>query len=67
MSIQENGEEGDLKMEKVNGDWNPADALTKGLGDEKPQRFLKVSGQDNRTGRAESSLQLKASEKKSAE
>ena len=57
--IQEKLEEEELKMEKVQSEWNPADLLTKGLGREKIQRFVKMASQRLCDGCAERSLKLK--------
>ena len=57
--IQEKVENEELQIRKVHGEWNPADSLTKGLGQEKMQRFLQISNQTFRNGRAEQTLKLK--------
>ena len=61
MWIQERVENQELHIQKVPGEWNPADALTKGLGAEKLERFVKLASQEQREGRAENSLNLKGS------
>ena len=57
--IQEKVEEGELQMEKVWGEENPADAMTKNVAGEKLRKFVQYSSQQFRGGRAEQSLQLK--------
>ena len=57
--IQEKLEDGDLLMEKVGTEWNPADLLTKGLGREKLERFVSMISQKFESGRADASLKLK--------
>ena len=57
--IQEKIEDGELSMEKVSGEWNPADLLTKGLKEEKIKRFMRMASQRYEEGRARTALQLK--------
>ena len=57
--IQERVENGDLQLQKVSGEWNPADLLTKGLGREKMLRFVGMASQRFENGRADVGLQLK--------
>ncbi len=57
--IQEKVEKEELQIQKVAGEWNPADALTKGLSQEKMARFLRITSQKFEDGRAERSLKLK--------
>ena len=59
--IQEQIEDGELEMQKVRGEWNPADLLTKGLNREKMERFIHLASQRVVTGRAEKSLELQRS------
>ena len=54
--IQEKVEDGDLDIEKVGGNWNPADALTKHVNGEKLGRFRSQVSQESRAGRSEKSL-----------
>ena len=56
--IQERVEEGDLKLEKIGGTWNPADALTKGLDGNNLMGFMEMCNQRVTVGRAESTLKL---------
>ena len=60
--IQERVERGDLDLQKVHGEWNPADLLTKGLNREKMARFVQMASQRFAEGRADTSLQLKVRE-----
>ena len=57
--IQEKVEDGDLDIEKVEGNWNPADALTKHVNGEKLGRFRSQVSQESRAGRSEKSLKNK--------
>ena len=57
--IQERVETGELGVQKVPGEWNPADLLTKGLGQTKVERFVGMASQKFVDGRAEASLRLK--------
>ena len=57
--IQERVEEGELGIEKVHGEWNPADMMTKGLPEAKMQRFMEMTNQDVEGGRAKEALELK--------
>ena len=57
--IQEKVENEELSIQKVEGEWNPADVLTKGLGQEKMTRFLWMTNQKFEEGRADRSLRLK--------
>ena len=61
MWIQERVENQDLLITKVPGEWNPADALTKGLAAEKLERFVGMASQEQREGRAANSLHLQGS------
>ena len=53
---------GGVRCENGRGEWNPADALTKGLGQEKMRKFLEICSQVFADGRAERSLKLKNKE-----
>ena len=53
--IQERVEEGELQLQKVKGEDNPADAMTKNVGREKLEKFVAMSNQEFRRGRAEQS------------
>ena len=57
--IQERVEDGDLEAKKVQGEFSPADALTKGIGADKLQRFMGMRSQVERGRRAEQGLKLK--------
>ena len=57
--IQEKIEDGELQMQKVWGEENPADAMTKNVGGEKLRNLVNASSQEYRSGRAKESLQLK--------
>ena len=57
--IQERVENGELGIQKVPGEWNPADLLTKGLSQAKMERFVGMASQKFADGRAETSLRLK--------
>ena len=46
-------------MQKVWGEENPADAMTKNVGGEKLRNLVNASSQEYRSGRAKESLQLK--------
>ena len=54
--IQEKLSEGELDMQKVLGEQNPADVCTKGLNEAKSQHFMHMVGQHARVGRATKSL-----------
>ena len=56
--IQEKVEEKELRIEKVAGEDNPADLMTKNVGQELIKRHMGSLSQEFRTGRAERSLQL---------
>ena len=43
--IQEKVEDGELQMQKVWGEENPADAMTKNVGGEKPRNLVNASSQ----------------------
>ena len=58
--IQERVENGELKLQKVPGEWNPADLLTKGLSQAKTERFVGMASQKFADGRADASLRLKS-------
>ena len=58
--IQERVERGELEMQKVWGEWNPADLLTKSLARAKVDRFVRLANHRFEEGRASASLQLKA-------
>ena len=58
---QEEVEKEELRIQKIPGEWNPADALTKGLGQEKVEKFLRMTNQKTKEGRADTSLRLKGS------
>ena len=60
--IQEKVEDRDLDISKVRGEDNPADAMTKNVGREKLEKFVAMSNQEFRRGRAEQSLKLKVEE-----
>ena len=62
MWIHERVEKEELEVKNVRGEWNPADALTKGLGQEKMRQFLEMCRQVFADGRAERSLRLKNKE-----
>ena len=57
--IQEKVEEGELQIEKVQGEQNPADTLTKGVNAQRLRRHLHLCGQEPRQGRAAHGLRLK--------
>ena len=57
--IQERVERGELEMQKVWGEWNPADLLTKNLARAKVDRFVSLANHRFEEGRASASLQLK--------
>ena len=57
--IQEKVAEGYLQLVKVDGEWNPADLLTKGLGEKKIRRFMEMINQSFQDGRAGGALELK--------
>ena len=57
--IQEKVAEGDLEVEKIGGEWNPADLFTKGLGETKIRRFMELINQEYEDGRAEQALATK--------
>ena len=57
--IQERVETGELGVQKVPGEWNPADLLTKSLSQAKVERFVGMASQKFVEGRAEASLRLK--------
>ena len=54
-----------LVYEKVPGQANPADLLTKGVGREKLQQFAWASGETFLDGRAQTSLQVQGGSKTS--
>ena len=56
--IQEKVEESELVMEKVVGEKNPADLLTKYLTANKSEQFVNMAGQEYRGGRADQTLEL---------
>ena len=58
--IQERVERGELEMQKVWGEWNPADLLTKGIARVNVERFVSLANQRWEEGRAGVSLQLKS-------
>ena len=60
--IQEKIEEGELGIQKVKGEENPADALTKNVTGERLEGLTVMSSQEFREGRADKSLQLKVKE-----
>lgn len=60
--IQERVENGELAMQKVPGEWDPADLLTKGLSQEKVERFVGITSQRFVNRRAGASLRLKDEE-----
>ena len=57
--IQERVETGELRVQKVPGEWNPADLMTKCLGQAQVERFVGMASQKFVDGRAEASLRLK--------
>ena len=57
--IQDRVAEGDLLVQKVAGEWNPADLLTKSLGEKKITRFMDILNQSFADGRASVALKLK--------
>jgi len=63
--VQEQEKLKKLVYEKVPGQANPADLLTKGVGREKLQQFAWASGQTFLDGRAQTSLQAQGGSKAS--
>ena len=57
--IQEQVEEGEIKVKKVKGDDNPADLFTKNLAETKVAKFMDMIGELYIEGRAEAGLKLK--------
>ena len=57
--IQEQVEEGEIKVKKVKGDDNPADLFTKNLAEAKVAKFMDMIGELYVEGRAEAGLKLK--------
>ena len=57
--IQGKIEEGELKMDKVPGEENPADGLTKGVNGQKLAKYMDLTSQVKKEGRAEQGLKLK--------
>ena len=51
--IQEKRARGEMTFEKVDGEANPADMMTKGVNGEKIERFCKVLGFEKKEGRHE--------------
>ena len=58
--VQEKVEEGELKVNKIKGEENPADLCTKNLPSKKVNNFMKMMSFNYRDGRAEKSLELPA-------
>ena len=58
LGIQERVEDGDLKVEKVDGAENQADMMTKNVPVKKLDQFMEAIHQQFVTGRAEKSLKL---------
>ena len=56
--IQEEQEEGELELTKVQGKLNPADMMTKHVGEGLTVRHMSMLRQDFREGRAEKGLKL---------
>ena len=56
--IQEKQEEGELEFTKVRGELNPADMMTKHVGEGLTVRHMSMLKQDFREGRAEKGLKL---------
>ena len=56
--IQEKIEQKELTVKKVSGLANPADMMTKHLGREKLETYMRAVGQEVREGRAEGALEL---------
>ena len=56
--IQERVEEGELKIEKVKGENNPADLMTKYLAVKKVDQFMEDISQSFEEGRADTSLKV---------
>ena len=56
--IQERVEDGDLKIDKVKGEENPADLMTKHVPVKKITQFMQDISQDFEGGRAEWSLKI---------
>ena len=56
--IQERIEQKELIVKKVSGLANPADMMTKHLGREKLETYMRAVGQEAREGRAEEALEL---------
>ena len=56
--IQEKVENKELEVQKVEGEENPADLLTKNVGQEKVEKFMRMIGQDWRRGRAAKGLEV---------
>ena len=56
--IQEKIEQKELTVKKVSGLANPADMMTKHLGREKLETYMRTVGQEVREGRAEGALEL---------
>ena len=56
--IQEKTERGELDIQKIPGESNPADVLTKNVGREKLEKFTDMVGQKFQEGKAEKSLDI---------
>ncbi len=56
--IQEKTERGELAIQKIPGESNPADVLTKNVGREKLEKFTDMVGQKFQEGKAEKSLDI---------
>ena len=56
--IQEKQEEGELEFTKVQGELNPADMMTKHVGEGLTVRHMNIINQEFRDGRAEKGLKL---------
>ena len=58
--IQEKVEEEELKLNKVAGEENPADLMTKNVNEAKVIKFMDMINQEYQEGRAEAGLKVKA-------
>ena len=56
--IQETAEKGELKYQKVLGTLNPADVMTKYLGQKEIEKYMGMLNQEYRSGRADGALDL---------
>ena len=59
--IQAAIEDGEIDLHKVKGEDNPADLLTKNVGQAKKDTFLELCGQQARRGKADKALELASS------